>query len=69
MFQRLLAILVLLAACALPAKAENGDIVHFGSDIVVAEGESAQTSSASYARWMPGGRSKVTSSYSSAAFT
>ena len=41
MFQRLLTVCVLLTACALPAMAEKRDIVHFGSNIVVAEGDSA----------------------------
>lgn len=40
MLQRLLAVLILLAACTLPAAAEN-DIVHFGSTVVVPEGQSA----------------------------
>lgn len=39
MFQRLLTVVVLLAACTLPAAAEN-DIVRFGSTIVVPEGQS-----------------------------
>jgi hypothetical protein len=42
MIQRLLAILILLTACTLPAVAsEKNDIVHFGTDIVVPAGESA----------------------------
>ena len=42
MTQRLLAFLILLAACTLPAVASNGnDTVHFGTDIVVPAGEAA----------------------------
>src|SRR4051794_20874677 len=41
MTQRLLAFIILLTACTLPAAASNGnDVVHFGTDIVVPAGQS-----------------------------